>query len=202
MTEFKVGDKVKRISGSYNRMCVGDLDIIRYVNSSTSMDLKHHGNGHMPESFELVIDKENKTKFKIGDMVKIISINFEVSGSLQKKDIGKVCKITSAGEDITTYLLNDNEFGANFPQNSLELVTDKEKTKMTEKDIKKFDKKALGEAVKDIDEERLDQQKDKAKDILREIYSRKDTTEESKEKVSEELKGINKELNDFTKASK
>lgn len=134
MTEFKVGDKVKRISGSHNRMCVGDLDIIRYVNSSTSMDLKHHGNGHMPESFEL--------------------------------------------------------------------VTDKEKTKMTEKDIKKFDKKALGEAVKDIDEERLDQQKDKAKDILREIYSRKDTTEESKEKVSEELKGINKELNDFTKASK
>jgi len=69
-------------------------------------------------------------------------------------------------------------------------------------DITKFDKKAISEAVKEIDEERLDKQKEDAKNILRGIYSRKDTAEESKEKLSGDLKEINKELSVFAKASK
>ncbi len=229
------------------------------------------------------------TQFKLGDKVKITSIDFEVKGKLQKEDIGKICKITLI--ICSDYILNDNYYKANFPKNSLELVEEnieskggkkmtqfkvgdivrfntnkgdvpdyysnegrisedllkhggtswngencevlglhneyvavkflasgrdkytclafdsenlilitEQKNKMT--DITKFDKKAISDAVKEVDEERLDKQKENAKDILREIYSKKDTAEEGKEKLSEELKEINKELNAFTKASK
>ncbi len=89
-------------------------------------------------------------------------------------------------------------FCRNGKRGEFELVY--QKTKM--EDIKKFDKKAISEAVKEIDDERLDKQKEDAKNILRGIYSKKDKAEEDKEKLGEELKDIDKELGAFTKAAK
>ena len=75
-----------------------------------------------------------------------------------------------------------------------------QKSKM--QDISKFDKKALSDAVSEIAEERLDKQKEEAKSKLREIYSRKDTADDSKERLDTELKDISKELKVFEKSAK
>ena len=52
--KFKVGDRVRRIIGSHGRMCNGDEDIVEKIISPTSFVLENYGDGHMPESFELV----------------------------------------------------------------------------------------------------------------------------------------------------
>jgi len=56
---FKVGDKVKRISGSHKQMEVGDVDIIEnlYTNRNgqiVSVDLHNYGTGHSFSSLEKV----------------------------------------------------------------------------------------------------------------------------------------------------
>ncbi len=70
---------------------------------------------------------------------------------------------------------------------------------VTEDDVSKFDKTALSDAIGDIDEERAEIQKEKAKEVLREILGRKDVVEFNLEKNQEELKGITKELKVFYK---
>ena len=70
---------------------------------------------------------------------------------------------------------------------------------VTEEDVSKFDKTALSDAIGDIDEERAEIQKEKAKEVLREILGRKDVVEFNLEKNQEELKGITKELKVFYK---
>ena len=70
---------------------------------------------------------------------------------------------------------------------------------VVEDDVSKFDKTALADAIGDIDEERAEIQKEKAKDVLREILGRKDVIEFNLEKNQEELKAIDKELKVFYK---
>ncbi len=61
-------------------------------------------------------------KFKVGDKVKIVRINFATSGILITKDIGKTCKVTSVSVGGNIYILDNNHYGANFPESSLELA--------------------------------------------------------------------------------
>jgi hypothetical protein len=62
-------------------------------------------------------------KFKRGDKVKIMSVDFGCRGTLRKEDIGKVCTVTCDNkDDDKLYILNDNEYEANFPEDCLELV--------------------------------------------------------------------------------
>ncbi len=141
------------------------------------------------------------TKFKVGDRVKrkeqYLDGCWSYDCTKEDKDPRAVYEVSEVTDCGDIYLGVGGHFSWNRAK--YELVTE---TKKTMENITKFDKKAVSDAVKDIDEERLDKQKEDAKTILRAIYSRKDTAEESKEKLSEELKDINKELGAFTKAAK
>ncbi len=66
-------------------------------------------------------------------------------------------------------------------------------------DVKTFDKGLLSEAIGDVDKERAEIQKEKAKDVLREILSRKDVLEFNLSQIQEDLKKIDKELLVFKK---
>ena len=134
--------------------------------------------------------------FKVGDRVKRKkegSSSWKLRCDNEQIDALGNFQVLSVDENGDINLGVDGSY--HWRNTNFELVTEA-KTKM---DITKFDKEAISEAVKDIDEERLDKQKEKAKDVLREIYSKKDTAEEKKEVLTDELKDINKELNTFTK---
>ncbi len=73
------------------------------------------------------------------------------------------------------------------------------KHKQASEELKSFDKTALSEAIGDVEEERAKIQKEKAKDILREILGRKDVVEFNLKENQEQLKAINKELGVFKK---
>ncbi len=64
-------------------------------------------------------------------------------------------------------------------------------------DVSTFNKEALSMAQKDIDEERLKHQAEKAKDVLRKILNRKDVVEYNIAEGQKELGTINKELKVF-----
>ncbi len=66
-------------------------------------------------------------------------------------------------------------------------------------DLKTFDENALSDAIGDVDEERAEIQKEKAKEILRGILNRKDVVEFNLNELKEELKAIEKELAVFKK---
>ena len=143
-------------------------------------------------------------EFKVGDRIRVLD-NAVGDASNHKNKYGVIVDVCSTNCYSSIKLDSGEEFNVydgsrEYSQEiELESIT-KQKNKM--EDITKFDKKAISEAVKEIDEERLDKQKEDAKNILRGIYSKKDKAEESKEKLSEDLKEINKELGAFTKASK
>ncbi len=219
MTQFNIGDKVVRNDvvrephdyGITNKG-EGVMEVISIIGKN-KIDLKTSCSNHIVESkyFKLVEEKieseggKKMTKFKVGDRVRILD-NATGDASFHKNECGVITDECS-GHCYSSIKLDSGEVfnvydGSEDYKSEVELIESitEQKSKMT--DIKKFDKKALSEAVKDIDEERLDKQKEDAKDILRGIYSKKDTAEESKEKVGEELKEIDKELNAFTKASK
>jgi hypothetical protein len=53
MPEFKVGDRVRRIGGGCNGMCVGDTDVVSDIEDG-HMSLKKYGAWHWGENLELV----------------------------------------------------------------------------------------------------------------------------------------------------
>ena len=210
-SKFKVGDKVVRndvVRKPYDYSITNkDGGVMGVISiDCDTIKLSTSDGEHIVESkyFNLVEENtESKggkkmTEFKIGDRV-TLKDDYEFKHQ-QKGKFGTIIEKDpdGTGSDWCRVKWEDDSRN-NYQECGMVLITE-QKNKMT--DIKKFDKKALSEAVKDIDEERLDKQKEDAKDILRGIYSKKDIAEESKEKVSEELKDIDKELNAFTKASK
>ncbi len=144
-------------------------------------------------------------EFKVGDRVRVLD-NACGDASRHKNECGVIIDECSGHSYLSVKSDSGEVFnvydGSGEYKQEVELIEPITKQKNKMGDITKFDKKAISEAVKEIDEERLDKQKEDAKNILRGIYSRKDTAEESKEKLSGDLKEINKELGAFTKASK
>lgn len=66
MSKFKVGDKVRRIAGTYAGMLVGNTATILGITvpgqcQKPGLDLTYFGDGHNPDKFELVV--EDKSKF-------------------------------------------------------------------------------------------------------------------------------------------
>jgi len=53
--KFKVGDRVIRTSGDYNRMYASDTDTIRSIKYyPDSIDLVKFGRGHSPTKFKVI----------------------------------------------------------------------------------------------------------------------------------------------------
>ena len=53
MSDFKIGDKVMRVKGRYNRMEIGMTDIIVDI-AHGNLYLKKNGIGHSPSNFKKV----------------------------------------------------------------------------------------------------------------------------------------------------
>lgn len=51
---IKVGDTVRRERGRHRKMAPGDVDVVKAINSSTSMDLEKFGKQHDPINFSIV----------------------------------------------------------------------------------------------------------------------------------------------------
>lgn len=142
--KFKVGDKVRILPSDENYGRTGEIGTIigfRFPGWDVDMEDGEECLYFRDEELELVVEKEptpKPTKFKVGDMVKIISW-MDASGYewsyTHTTLLGGIGTITADVEDI--YILDDSrEYAVNFTANMLELVKAaqeevKQETKLT-----------------------------------------------------------------------
>lgn len=101
MSKFKVGDKVKRVSGEFNDSKQGDIGTVSFVGSDDYINLHEFeslcsSGTYDSRNFELVIPAP---KFKVGDKVKltkILSSNAKYAGY----SIGKIFEVEK--EDLSS----------------------------------------------------------------------------------------------------
>ncbi len=140
------------------------------------------------------------SKFKVGDKV-IKARSYEddqycrFGGDEGEVPINTKGIITKCGGNGDYSI--DFEKGVCWNVDENEIDLEKLINEKTMKDIKDFDKKALNDAKKEIAKERADAQKEKAKDILREIYAKKDTAEEVIKSTEKDLEKIDESLKVF-----
>lgn len=121
MSEFKVGDKVRRTSGFYRGMSVGDISIVTKGEAYGTVGLKGYTGLHDTDNLELVKEK-TMDNLQIGDTVvrgdDWCNESFTVEGKLGRVYIG-------FDEDEIAYLhtakeLEEQEF--KLPSDVLEVT--------------------------------------------------------------------------------
>jgi len=80
--KFKVGDKVRRISGNHGGMHPGDTDVVLSVHDGANLVLQRYGMGHSSNSFKLVSGTDRFETYSFGVATDLMIDFDEIEGYL------------------------------------------------------------------------------------------------------------------------
>jgi hypothetical protein len=163
--------------------------------------------------FELVED-ENKSKFKVGDIVEVINEAVQEDKHLIGM-IGKIAEVKLYGgsitpnydvrfsEPITLHCNRINDYTHVFFERELRLVSDESESPLTSNDkmdvekLKTFNPKNLAEGKKQAELEKANYEASESKKAYKELIDQKEEQERKIKVANEELEKINEKLKVF-----
>lgn len=189
--KFNIGDRVRRIDGSYKYMNVGDEDVVTGYTNHGGVILKHYEGGHGEDKLELV--EAVTSTFKIGVRVRL---KYYAEYIDHEDHDGQSARITEVRETAIQIMWEDKTISVvSLNGQSKPYVVDELKNnKMDINDVSKLDSSVVKKAKANVLKARKELQTEQAEAVLTELFNTKDAIEEKIGEDQNELDSVSEDI--------